>query len=37
MNVNVWDVNDQVQRIIREGKEMDESRLVDESVALKDI
>lgn len=37
MNVNVWDVNDQVQRIIREGKEMDEARLTDESVDLKDI
>jgi 3-phenylpropionate/trans-cinnamate dioxygenase ferredoxin reductase subunit len=37
MNVNVWDVNDQVQRIIREGKVMDEARLTDESVDLKDI
>ena len=37
MNVNVWDVNDQVQRLIREGKVMDESRLTDESVDLKDI
>ncbi len=37
MNVNVWDVNDQVQRLIREGKAVDESRLVDESVALADI
>lgn len=37
MNVNVWDVNDQVQRIIREGKAMDEARLTDESVDLKDI
>ncbi len=37
MNVNVWDVNDQVQRIIRAGKVVDEARLVDESVPLKDI
>ncbi len=37
MNVNVWDVNEQVQRLIREGKAIDESRLVDESVPLEDI
>lgn len=37
MNVNVWDVNDQVQRLIREGKTVDESRLVDESVPLDEI
>ncbi len=37
MNVNVWDVNDQVQRIIREGKEMDEARLTDESVPLEEL
>lgn len=34
MNVNVWDVNDQVQRIIRSGKAVDEARLTDESVPL---
>lgn len=37
MNVNVWDVNDQVQRIIRSGKVVDEARLVDESVPLEEI
>lgn len=37
MNVNVWDVNDQVQRIIREGKVTDEARLTDESVPLDQI
>lgn len=37
MNVNVWDVNDQVQRLIREGKVLDESRLTDESVPLDEI
>ena len=37
MNVNVWDVNDQVQRLIREGKAVDESRLIDESVPLEKI
>ncbi|MBX3092222.1 MAG: FAD-dependent oxidoreductase [Cryobacterium sp.] len=37
MNVNVWDVNDQVQRLIREGKAMNPARLADESVPLKDL
>ncbi|HEV7183298.1 MAG TPA: FAD-dependent oxidoreductase [Leifsonia sp.] len=34
MNVNVWDVNDQVQRLIREGAPVDRGRLADESVDL---
>ncbi|GAB3572821.1 FAD-dependent oxidoreductase [Leifsonia lichenia] len=34
MNVNVWDVNDQVQRLIRSGARVDEGRLTDESVDL---
>lgn len=34
MNVNVWDVNDQVQRIIRSGKVVEETRLTDESIPL---
>lgn len=37
MNVNVWDVNDQVQRLIRSGRAVDESRLVDESVPLENV
>lgn len=37
MNVNVWDVNDQVQRIIRSGKVVEESRLMDESIPLDQI
>ncbi|HEU4849882.1 MAG TPA: FAD-dependent oxidoreductase, partial [Terrimesophilobacter sp.] len=37
MNVNVWDVNEQVQRLIREGKVVDEARLTDESVPLDEI
>ncbi len=37
MNVNVWDVNDQVQRIIRSGKAVDEARLTDESIPLDQI
>jgi 3-phenylpropionate/trans-cinnamate dioxygenase ferredoxin reductase subunit len=37
MNVNVWDVNEQVQRIIRSNKIVDVARLTDESVPLEDI
>jgi 3-phenylpropionate/trans-cinnamate dioxygenase ferredoxin reductase subunit len=34
MNVNVWDVNDEVQELIRSGRTVDEAKLADESVAL---
>ncbi len=34
MNVNVWDVNDQVQRLIRSGAQVDRARLMDEDVPL---
>jgi len=37
MNVNVWDVNEQVQRNIREGAKIDEARLADESVPLEEL
>ena len=37
MNVNVWDVNEQVQRIIRSNKVVDLARLTDASVPLEDI
>ncbi|WP_349897688.1 NAD(P)/FAD-dependent oxidoreductase [Parafrigoribacterium soli] len=37
MNVNVWDVNEQVQRIIREGAQIDPARLADESVPLEEL
>jgi 3-phenylpropionate/trans-cinnamate dioxygenase ferredoxin reductase subunit len=37
MNVNVWDVNEQVQRIIRSGAKIDEARLADESVPLEEL
>ncbi|MCC7128486.1 MAG: FAD-dependent oxidoreductase [Microbacteriaceae bacterium] len=37
MNVNIWDVNEQVQRLIREGKVVDLSRLTDSSVPLEEI
>ncbi|MDN4615983.1 FAD-dependent oxidoreductase [Leifsonia sp. F6_8S_P_1B] len=34
MNVNVWDVQDDIQRLIRDGDRIDEQRLTDESVDL---
>ena len=37
MNVNVWDVNDQVQRIIRKGSAVDLAKLTDTSVPLGDL
>ncbi|MDQ1607258.1 MAG: 3-phenylpropionate/trans-cinnamate dioxygenase ferredoxin reductase component [Microbacteriaceae bacterium] len=37
MNVNVWDVNEQVQRIIRSANVVDPVRLADENVPLEEI
>jgi 3-phenylpropionate/trans-cinnamate dioxygenase ferredoxin reductase subunit len=37
MNVNVWDVNDQVQALIRSGRPVDEARLADPDVPLGDL
>jgi len=37
MNVNVWDVNDQVQELIRSGRQVDLARLADPSIALPEI
>jgi len=37
MNVNVWDVNDQVQELIRSGREVDLGRLADRSIALSEV
>lgn len=34
MNVNVWDVQDDIQRLIRSGDRIDPARLTDESVDL---
>lgn len=34
MNVNVWDVQDDIQRLIRSGDRLDADRLADESVDL---
>ena len=37
MNVNVWDVNETVQRLIRSEVKVDPRRLADESIALEDL
>jgi 3-phenylpropionate/trans-cinnamate dioxygenase ferredoxin reductase subunit len=37
MNVNVWDVNDDIQRLIRSEAVLDEARLADPDVALADL
>ena len=37
MNVNVWEVNETVQRLIRSGVRVDPRRLADESIALEDL
>jgi NADPH-dependent 2,4-dienoyl-CoA reductase/sulfur reductase-like enzyme len=37
MNVNVWDVNDDIQALIRSGTEVDPDRLADPDVPLSDL
>jgi len=37
MNVNVWDVNDDIQALIRSRRRVDEARLADLSVAIPDL
>jgi 3-phenylpropionate/trans-cinnamate dioxygenase ferredoxin reductase subunit len=37
MNVNVWNVNDTVQRLIRSEIRVDAARLADETIALDDL
>ncbi len=37
MNLNVWDVTDSIQRLIREGVAVDAGRLADPGVALDDL
>jgi len=37
MNVNVWDVNDQVQRLIREDRDVDLDKLTDPAVDLAEL
>ena len=37
MNVNVWDVNDAIQDLVRRGTPVDPDRLADPSVPLTDL
>jgi 3-phenylpropionate/trans-cinnamate dioxygenase ferredoxin reductase subunit len=37
MNVNVWDVNDDIQALIRAGEAVDRARLEDPSVPLGEL
>lgn len=37
MNVNIWDVNETVQKLIRSDKAVDEARLIDTSVELESL
>jgi 3-phenylpropionate/trans-cinnamate dioxygenase ferredoxin reductase component len=37
MNVNVWDVNDDVQALVRSGASIDDDALRDPGVALGDL
>jgi 3-phenylpropionate/trans-cinnamate dioxygenase ferredoxin reductase subunit len=37
MNVNVWDVNDTVQQLIRSGERIDPARLSDPGLPLEDL
>jgi 3-phenylpropionate/trans-cinnamate dioxygenase ferredoxin reductase subunit len=37
MNVNVWDVNDDIQALIRAGAEVDVDRLTDPDVPLTEL
>jgi len=37
MNVNVWDVNDDIQALIRSAREVDLSRLTDPGIPLSDV
>ena len=37
MNVNVWDVNEHIQALVRSGMSVDVARLTDPDVALEDI
>jgi 3-phenylpropionate/trans-cinnamate dioxygenase ferredoxin reductase subunit len=37
MNVNVWDVTDGIQALVRSGAPVDRARLADPKVALTDL
>ena len=37
MNVNIWDVNDAIQALIRSGQAVDPARLADPAVPLEEV
>jgi NADPH-dependent 2,4-dienoyl-CoA reductase/sulfur reductase-like enzyme len=37
MNVNIWDVTDDIQSLIRSGRQLDQSRLADPAIPLADL
>jgi NADPH-dependent 2,4-dienoyl-CoA reductase/sulfur reductase-like enzyme len=37
MNVNIWDVTDEIQSLVREGRQVDPARLADPAVPLTDV
>jgi NADPH-dependent 2,4-dienoyl-CoA reductase/sulfur reductase-like enzyme len=37
MNVNVWDVNEHIQELVRSGATVDAARLTDPDVALEEV
>jgi 3-phenylpropionate/trans-cinnamate dioxygenase ferredoxin reductase subunit len=37
MNVNVWDVNDDIQALIQSGKRVDPARLTDPTIPLTEL
>jgi 3-phenylpropionate/trans-cinnamate dioxygenase ferredoxin reductase component len=37
MNVNVWDVNDDIQGLIRTGNRLDPARLTNPSIPLPEV
>ena len=37
MNVNIWDVNDAIQDLIRSGQAVDPARLADPAVPLEEV
>jgi 3-phenylpropionate/trans-cinnamate dioxygenase ferredoxin reductase subunit len=37
MNVNVWDVSDDIQALIRSGKKVDPARLTDPDIPIAEV
>jgi 3-phenylpropionate/trans-cinnamate dioxygenase ferredoxin reductase subunit len=37
MNINVWDVSDDIQALIRSGKHVDPARLTDPAIPLTEL